>query len=62
MSALFEKISTPLEGLFELQPIVRGDKRGSFVKIFHADIFEELGLATDSDLRRTLRKNIIPRR
>lgn len=47
MSALFEKISTPLEGCFELQPIVRGDKRGSFVKIFHADIFEELGLATD---------------
>ena len=47
MSALFEKVSTPLEGLFELQPIVRGDNRGSFVKIFHANIFAELELATD---------------
>ena len=43
----FEKISTPLDGCFELQPIVRGDNRGSFVKIFHAETFAELGLATD---------------
>ncbi len=43
----FEKITTTLDGLFELQPIVRGDSRGSFVKIFHADTFAELGLATD---------------
>ncbi len=44
---LFEKISTPFEGCFELQPIVRGDSRGSFVKTFHADAFAELGLVTD---------------
>ncbi len=44
---LFEKIETSLEGLFELKPIVRGDRRGSFVKIFHAETFAELGLATD---------------
>ena len=42
----FEKITTTLDGLFELQPIVRGDSRGSFVKIFHADTFAELGLAS----------------
>ena len=44
---LFEKISTPLEGCFELLPIVRGDSRGSFVKTFHVDAFAELGLVTD---------------
>ena len=43
----FKKIETPLEGCFELQPIVRGDNRGSFVKTFHADAFAELGLDTD---------------
>ena len=47
MSALFEKIATPLEGCFELLPIIRGDNRGSFVKTFHADTFAELGLVTD---------------
>ena len=44
---LFEKISTPLDGCFELQPKVRGDRRGGFVKTFHAAAFAELGLATD---------------
>ena len=47
MSKLFDKIATPLEGCFELQPIVHGDKRGTFVKTFHADTFAELGLAAD---------------
>lgn len=44
---LFEKKSTPLEGCFEIQPKVRGDNRGSFVKTFHEQSFAELGLATD---------------
>ena len=44
---IFEKIPTPLAGCFELQSIVRGDKRGSFIKTFHADAFAELGLAAD---------------
>ena len=44
---IFEKIATPLEGCFELQSIVRGDRRGSFIKTFHEPTFKELGLATD---------------
>lgn len=44
---LFELIETPLEGCFEIQPIVRGDRRGSFVKTFHFNAFVELGLETD---------------
>lgn len=47
MSKLFTKIETPLEGCFELQSIVRGDNRGSFIKTFHEPTFKELGLATD---------------
>lgn len=47
MANLFEKISTPLEGCFELQPIVRDDRRGSFIKTFHEPTFKEMGLATD---------------
>ena len=40
---LIEKISTPLKDCYELQPIVRGDNRGKFIKIFHCDAFQELG-------------------
>ena len=43
----FEKIATRLPDLFELQPIVRGDSRGSFIKIFHSDNFAKLGFDTD---------------
>ena len=58
---LFEKIETPLEGCYELQPIVRGDKRGSFTKTFHVDSFRELGLATDfkEELRTISVKNVL---
>ena len=44
---LFEKTDTPLAGCYELQPVVRGDSRGSFVKTFHNEAFNELGLATN---------------
>lgn len=44
---LFEKIETPLEGLFEIQPVVRPDVRGAFIKTFHEPAFKELGLATN---------------
>lgn len=44
---LFEKIETPLEGCFELKPVVRADVRGSFIKTFHEPSFKELGLITD---------------
>ena len=47
MSSLFEKIATPLEGCFELQPIVRKDNRGAFIKTYHEPTFKELGLSTD---------------
>lgn len=61
MNALFEKFSTPLEGCFELQPIVRGDNRGSFVKTFHADTFAELKLVTDfkEEYFSTSTKNVV---
>lgn len=44
---IFEKIATPLEDCFELQSIVRGDNRGSFIKTFHNEAFAELGLAAE---------------
>ena len=47
MSNLFEKIATPLEGCFELQPIVRKDNRGAFIKTYHEPTFKELGLSTE---------------
>lgn len=58
---IFENIATPLEGCFELQPIVRGDNRGSFIKTFHADSFAELGLADDwkEEYYSTSRKNVL---
>ena len=58
---IFEKIATPLEGCFELQPIVRGDNRGSFIKTFHEPTFKELGLATDfkEEYRSTSTKNVL---
>ena len=44
---LFEKIETSLEGCFEIQPTVRSDNRGLFIKTFHSDSFSQLGLSTD---------------
>lgn len=45
--SIFKKIATPLEGCFELQSIVRGDNRGSFIKTFHNEAFAELGLTAE---------------
>ena len=44
---LIEKITTELEGCYELRPIVRGDMRGRFVKTFHCSEFKSLGLPTE---------------
>lgn len=44
---LYERKDTSLAGCYEIQPVVRGDARGSFVKTFHKAAFEELALATD---------------
>ncbi len=58
---LFEKIPTPLEGCFEIQAVVRGDNRGSFIKTFHAEAFRELNLATDfkEEYYSTSTKNVL---
>lgn len=42
-----QSIETTIPGCFELQPLNISDNRGSFVKTFHADCFESLGLRTD---------------
>jgi dTDP-4-dehydrorhamnose 3,5-epimerase len=37
----------PLEGCYELQPPVRRDSRGLFVKTYHAELFNKMDLNTD---------------
>ena len=37
----------PLEGCYELTPVIHKDARGQFVKVFQDDIFVNLGLNTD---------------
>ena len=44
---LFKKNDTELSGCFELEPIIRSDSRGCFVKTFHANAFKDLGLEYD---------------
>ncbi len=43
---MFEKRDTGIAGCFELQPIVRADSRGKFVKTFHTEYFAENDLET----------------
>lgn len=43
----FIKIATAIPGCYELLPTVRKDRRGAFVKIFHAPEFRKLGLGTE---------------
>ncbi|GJJ05749.1 dTDP-4-dehydrorhamnose 3,5-epimerase [Duganella rhizosphaerae] len=40
-------VPTDIAGCFLIIPEIRRDERGSFVKVFHEDIFREHGLATD---------------
>jgi dTDP-4-dehydrorhamnose 3,5-epimerase len=42
----FEKKATPIPGCYEIQPVVRKDARGCFVKVLHAPEFKKLGLET----------------
>ena len=44
---MFEKRETGIPGCYELQPIVRSDDRGKFVKTFHTEYFAENGLETN---------------
>ena len=40
----FELIPTGIEGCFEIRPRIFKDQRGRFVKLFHRDFFDDLGL------------------
>ena len=40
----FQLIPTNIEGCFEIQPRVFSDERGRFVKLFHEELFTEMGL------------------
>jgi len=42
----FTKKNTAIEGCYELQPVVRKDTRGLFVKVLHEPEFKKLGLET----------------
>ncbi|MCP9439973.1 MAG: dTDP-4-dehydrorhamnose 3,5-epimerase [Nitrospira sp.] len=44
---LFAVTPSTVPGCVELRPQVRKDTRGRFVKVFHRDVFESLGLCTD---------------
>ena len=58
---IIEKFETPLQGCYELQPIVRKDNRGSFTKTFHIESFKELGLEVEfkEELRSISIKNVL---
>lgn len=43
---MIELHETPLSGCFEVQPTVRGDERGAFIKTFQSSVFAEAGLET----------------
>lgn len=43
---MFTLKPSPIPGCYEVQPRVMHDVRGSFVKVFHAEAFRELGLET----------------
>lgn len=40
-------IPTAIAGCYQLAPAILRDQRGSFVKVFHEDVFRQHGLATD---------------
>ena len=44
---MFELKHTDIPGCYEIQPRLFDDSRGRFVKIFHKDMFKELGLNAD---------------
>lgn len=44
---MFDLRDTPLPGCHEIQPRVFDDARGRFVKVFHNEKFEELGLEVE---------------
>ena len=43
---MFDAEETSLPGCLRICPIVRADRRGTFVKTFHVEEFRQLGLPT----------------
>lgn len=43
---MLDRLETGIPGCWLLQPVVRGDERGRFVKVFHEPTFRDLGLAS----------------
>ena len=43
---MFELRQTSIAGCIEVQPVVRADSRGRFVKVFHDEFFGQRGLKT----------------
>lgn len=41
-----KQIETKITGCYELQPVIRSDNRGAFIKTFHETNFKEIGLTT----------------
>jgi dTDP-4-dehydrorhamnose 3,5-epimerase len=54
-------IQTAIPGCFQIVTDIRRDERGSFVKVFHEEIFRQHGLATDfaEEYYSTSRRNVI---
>jgi len=44
---MFDIATCDIPGVLEIRPVVRSDARGSFVKIFHQEIFARHGIALD---------------
>ena len=44
---MFKRIETKIPGLYVIKPRIIKDNRGLFVKLFHNELFEELGLKSD---------------
>lgn len=44
---MFEKIETEIPGLLIIKPRIFSDNRGLFIKLFHNELFENLGLRSD---------------
>jgi len=58
---MFELIPSRIPGCYEIQPRVLDDIRGRFVKVFHANVFLELGLEASfaEDYYSVSRKGVI---
>ncbi|MFA6310324.1 MAG: dTDP-4-dehydrorhamnose 3,5-epimerase [Sterolibacterium sp.] len=58
---MFDIRETGIPGCLEIQPMVREDPRGRFVKIFHGPEFQKLGLETEfrEEYYTTSRQNVI---